>query len=259
MSEDKKTIALVRGNAHFKMAKELFALAKFSAARYQWRRLLNELSDYQGVQAATIAYEMQWFDRGIYALAEFGKSNDVTRRFPRPYPEYFAAAATQYGHPKSWLYAIARRESAFAPDVRSSANARGLMQILPQTANYLTKQKHKTSQLNEPKRNITLGAQYLDYLSDKVSGNMVLRTAAYNAGWQNVQKWLPHDAMPLEQWIELIPFKETREYVKAVIAYEHIYAQQLNQLSAMQPVQAEQYVSYAILTANLETGTLSAR
>ena len=121
------------------------------------------------------------------------------------------------------------------------------------------KQKHNTSQLNEPKRNITLGAQYLDYLSDKVSGNMVLGTAAYNAGWQNVQKWLPHDAMPLDQWIELIPFKETREYVKAVIAYERIYAQQLNQLSAMQPVQAEQYVSYAILTANLETVTLSAR
>lgn len=259
VSEDKKTIALVRSNAHFKMAKELFALAKFSAARYQWRRLLNELSDTQGAQAATIAYEMQWFDRGIYALAEFGKSNDVIRRFPRPYPEYFAASATKYSHPKSWLYAIARRESAFAPDARSSANARGLMQILPQTANYLTKNGHKTSQLNDPKRNIALGAQYLGYLSDKVTDNIVLRTAAYNAGWKNVQKWLPLDAMPLEQWIELIPFKETSEYVKAVITYERIYAQQLNQLSAIQPINAEEYVSYTILTSNLETGTLSAR
>ena len=259
VSTDQKTITLIRDNAHFKMAQELFALNKFSAARYQWRRLLNELSDTQGAQAATIAYEMQWFDRGIYALAEFGKSNDVTRRFPRPYPEDFAASASKYSHPTSWLYAIARRESAFAPDARSSANARGLMQILPQTANYLTKQRHKARQLNDPKRNIALGAQYLNYLSSKVSDNIILRTAAYNAGWQNVQKWLPLDAMPLEHWIELIPFKETREYVKAVIANERIYAQQLNQRSAMQPTLAEQYVSYAILTANLETGTLSAK
>jgi soluble lytic murein transglycosylase len=133
------------------------------------------------------------------------------------------------------------------------------MQILPQTANYLTKHGHNTSQLNDPKRNIALGAQYLGYLSDKVTDSIVLRTAAYNAGWQNVQKWLPLDAMPLEQWIELIPFKETREYVKAVIAYERIYAQQLNQLSAIQPINAEEYVSYTILTSNLETGTLSAR
>jgi len=259
VSADKKTITLIRENAHFKMAKELFALEKYAAARYQWRRLLNELTDSQGAQAATIAYEMQWFDRGIYALAEFGKNNDVNRRFPRPYPEYFTASAIKHSHSISWLYAIARRESAFAPDTRSSANARGLMQILPQTANYLTKQKHKASQLNDPARNIALGARYLDYLSDKVSDNIILRTAAYNAGWQNVQKWLPLESMPMDQWIELIPFKETREYVKAVIAYERIYAQQLNQISAMQPSLAEQYVSYEILTSNLETGTLSAR
>lgn len=257
--QDADVIAEIRSNDHFKMASELFALEKFSAARYEWRRLLNDLSDEQGAQAATLAFDMQWFDRSIYALAEFGQNQDVLRRFPLPYAEHFADTAAEFSHPASWLFAIARRESAFAPDARSSANARGLMQILPKTANYLTKQQHRASQLNDPQYNITLGAQYLAYLSAKVSDNLILRTAAYNAGWHNVQKWLPLKAMPIDQWIELIPFKETREYVKEVIAYERIYAHQLNQRSSMQSSLAQKYVSNAILTANLETGTLSAR
>ena len=256
---DPQTRALIMANPHLKMAQELFAIGHFRSARYQWRRLLNTLNDEQGKQAGVIAYEMQWYDRGIYAMAEFGMSHDVQRRFPMPFKAEFNAVSKQYQHATSWLYAIARRESAFAIDARSVANARGLMQLLPNTAQYLRKRAVSNTQLTDPANNIALGGEYLAYLSSKVSDNIVLRTAAYNAGWRNVQQWLPDKAMPMDHWIELIPFKETREYVKAVIAYERIYAEQLQRQPATFPKHASQFVSSAILTAHLETGTLSAR
>lgn len=249
-------IAAIKANPHFLMATEFLAIEKYALARYEWRRLLNELDDEQGAQAAVLAFDLGWYDRGIYALAEFGHLQDVAKRFPMPFEAEFSA---QTMHPTSWLYAIARRESAFAPDARSRANARGLMQVLPRTANYLTNTKHTKAQLNDPAYNIQLGAQYLDYLSGKISDNRILRTAAYNAGWRNVQKWLPQTPMPMAHWIETIPFKETREYVKAILAYERIYAQQLSTRSAMTEAVEGFYVHAAILTANLETGTLSAK
>jgi soluble lytic murein transglycosylase len=115
------------------------------------------------------------------------------------------------------------------PDAVSPANARGLMQLLPSTAKYLEKRYISSKRLLDAETNVRLGNKYLRYLMDKLDNNQILVSASYNAGWRNVQKWLPQDeALASDIWVELIPFRETRNYVKAVTAYKQIYYAQLH-------------------------------
>jgi soluble lytic murein transglycosylase len=103
-----------------------------------------------------------------------------------------------------------------------------LMQLMPSTAQYLTKNKVKRNSLFNPNKNVELGTQYMRYLMDKMDNNRILVTASYNAGWRRVKQWQPITGnMPLDLWIETIPYKETRNYVKAVLAYQQIYSQHL--------------------------------
>ncbi|MEO0369124.1 MAG: lytic transglycosylase domain-containing protein [Pseudomonadota bacterium] len=130
----------------------------------------------------------------------------------------------------AWAFAIARRESSFMADANSGAGARGLMQLLPSTVNFITKKKVKSRKLFEPAFNIQQGTQYMRYLMDRMGNNAVLATASYNAGWSRVKNWVPKDdAVPLDIWVETIPFKETRNYVKAVLAYQQIYSRLLGE------------------------------
>jgi soluble lytic murein transglycosylase len=134
--------------------------------------------------------------------------------------------------------AIARRESSFMEDAVSTANARGLMQVLPSTADFMLRSKdilpasfRRTMQrrsmrreLLDAKTNVEFGMGYLNFLKQKVGDNPVLIAAAYNAGWQNVLDWLPQTGdMPVDMWVDTIPYKETREYVKAILTYQVIY------------------------------------
>ncbi|WP_237738537.1 lytic transglycosylase domain-containing protein [Idiomarina xiamenensis] len=123
----------------------------------------------------------------------------------------------------NWALAITRRESAFRNDAYSSAGARGLMQILPSTAKYLHKKSVSRLELHNPSLNTRLGTAYLGDLKARMNGNWVLATASYNAGYYRVRDWLPDQPMPLDIWIELVPYHETRDYLKAVLAYQQIY------------------------------------
>ncbi|MFT4652881.1 MAG: soluble lytic murein transglycosylase [Patiriisocius sp.] len=128
-----------------------------------------------------------------------------------------------------WAFAIARRESSFMPDAVSPANARGLMQLLPSTAQYLEKRRISYRKLLDAETNAKLGNKYLRYLMDKLDNNRILVTASYNAGWRKVRQWLPEkEALASDIWVELIPYRETRNYVKAVTAFKQIYRAQLN-------------------------------
>ena len=98
------------------------------------------------------------------------------------------------------------------------------MQVLPSTANYLEKSKIPARRLFDAQYNIEMGTQYMHYLMDKMDSNTVLATASYNAGWRRVRNWVPKDgSIDADIWIETIPFRETRNYVKAVLAYKQIY------------------------------------
>ncbi len=121
------------------------------------------------------------------------------------------------------ILALIRQESAFNPVARSSAGARGLMQIMPNTGRSLQRNL-KIDELNHPNTNLKLGIRYFKRLAKNYEGNLVLALAAYNAGQGNVKNW-QNDVFvfgddPLIQ-IELIPFKETRRYVKLI--YRNIF------------------------------------
>jgi len=117
-------------------------------------------------------------------------------------------------------------------DARSSVGAKGLMQLMPNTAKQLKRGSISRKYLYDAENNIQLGTRYLRKLLDKNKGNQVVATAAYNAGPYRVKRWLKNTkAMPADIWIETIPFKETRNYVKSVLAYQEIYQHQPGQVS----------------------------
>ena len=118
------------------------------------------------------------------------------------------------------------------PNARSSANARGLMQLLPTTAELVARRasmsKPSADDLYDPGTNIALGSYHLAWLVDRFDGQVPLAVAAYNAGEHRVDRWLKEtDGLPMDQWIETIPFTETRNYVKNVLAFRHVYAHKL--------------------------------
>lgn len=207
---------------------ELFKLNRANAARKEWNLLLTQLSEPEQLVAAKVAYDSGWYSRAIFTLPRLGYFNDVTMRFPLAYKQLLSHAAQKEKLDPAFVFAIARRESSFMHDAFSSAGAAGLMQIKPSTASYVAKKKVYKSQLFTPERNVNLGSHYLSELLAKSNGNPIIATASYNAGFSRVKRWLPDESTPADVWIETIPYKETRNYVKAVVAYSKVYQQLLN-------------------------------
>ena len=113
-------------------------------------------------------------------------------------------------------------------DVRSSAGAIGLMQLMPATGREVAKDislpYSGLATLTNPESNIRLGTSYLAQMAERFSGNQVLATAAYNAGPHREMRWLPaKSSEDARVWIENIPFNETRKYVKRVLAAQTIF------------------------------------
>ena len=125
------------------------------------------------------------------------------------------------------VQALIREESFFRSDVRSPANAYGLMQLLHGTARQVANGsglKVKAKDLYDPEINIRLGLEYLKTLLDRYDGRLYLALAAYNAGPHRVDRWL--EDFPLadeEEFIEMIPFSETRNYVKNILRNYFFY------------------------------------
>jgi soluble lytic murein transglycosylase len=138
----------------------------------------------------------------------------------------------------AFVLGLIRQESAFNAQAVSPAGAMGLMQLMPDTAAQIGKQlkvgKFKDSRLTaDPKFNITLGRAYLDKMVDRFGGSYVLATAAYNAGPNRVRQWMDTYGDPRQadtdvvDWIESIPFDETRNYVQRVMENLQVYRSRL--------------------------------
>lgn len=141
---------------------------------------------------------------------------------PNDYLEYVRQYAYEYNIPESIIFAVIKVESDFDPDAESSAGARGLMQMLPSTFEWLTGEEHLNenlpkSKLFTPEVSIKYGTYYLNYLYHKFDCNWNTALAAYNGGEGNVAKWLqdPEYSDGNGNLIE-IPFKETKNYVEKV-------------------------------------------
>jgi soluble lytic murein transglycosylase-like protein len=146
--------------------------------------------------------------------------------FPRAFPRAIGDAAETVN--SCLLLAIMRRESRFDPDATSPAEAIGLLQLLPKTANALAKElgepEPTPAQLHDPMVNSHYGAHYFKKLLERFSSPLVA-VAAYNAGPQKVAEWTKDNSgIPIDEWVERIPFRETRNYVKAVAGAYAAYA-----------------------------------
>ncbi len=158
--------------------------------------------------------------------------NDLEMRFPLAYRDRILEHASAQRLDPAWMYAIVRQESAFIADARSPAGALGLMQIMPGTGRKIGRSLDKPlknrQQLLDASISLEFGSTYLRILLDQLDEHPVLAAAAYNAGLHRVERWRPAERnVSADLWIENIPYRETREYVRHVIAYTTIYEQRL--------------------------------
>jgi soluble lytic murein transglycosylase len=215
-----------------KRAFEFRSLGRNYQARSEWNYLLRTLSNREKLVAAKIANENEWFDRTIFTLANAGYLDDVGLRFPRAFDKEINHYANAQKIAPSWAFAITRRESSFMKDANSPVGAKGLMQLMPNTAKSLKRGRMSNKYLLNAENNIQLGTKYLKKLLGKNKGNQVLATASYNAGPYRVSTWVDDvNSVPADIWIETIPYKETRNYVKSVLAYQEIYQHKPGQVS----------------------------
>ncbi len=232
VSENEKMTVLKYASA--KRAFELFHLGRYHQARKEWNYWLSKLTNRQKLVASRIAFEKKWFDRAIFTLSKVGYLNDVDLRFPLAFAEEMTRLASFNKINPAWAFAIARRESSFMSDANSPVGAKGLMQVMPRTAKQLKRKKVSTKYLLTAENNIALGTLYLRQLLDKYKGNNILATASYNAGPYRVASWVKErPELPADMWIETIPYKETRDYVKSVLAYQQIYQHKVGQSASV--------------------------
>jgi soluble lytic murein transglycosylase len=141
--------------------------------------------------------------------------------YPRPYAATVDDLETELELPAGLMFGVMRQESAFAPRVRSSAGAIGLMQLMPTTARRLAESAglpFEPAMLHRPTYNLTLAANYLERVLERFSGNVPLAAAAYNAGPAAVSRWLGHAGnLPLDLFVAHIIYDETRGYVQRVV------------------------------------------
>lgn len=207
---------------------ELVRLGEYSYARQEWNLLFSSLTEEKKHALAHLAGEWQWHSQAIVGAAKIGKWDDLKLRFPIKYIDLYDKFASKENIPMNWALSITRQESAFNRFARSGAGALGLMQLMPKTAKETAKKRNvslvKMKQLYSPETNIALGSAYLARMLDRFDGSRIYATAAYNAGPHRVQTWLKERGhLPLDVWIEVIPYRETRKYVQRVLEYGVVY------------------------------------
>ncbi|MGB0866066.1 MAG: transglycosylase SLT domain-containing protein, partial [Granulosicoccaceae bacterium] len=195
-------------------------------AQAQWKAVIKALDTEERAELSLLVLDWGWYDRAIVSNARTAYSDDLRVRFPFAYRDTLKDEAARNRLSWPWVYGVARRESLFQPEVRSGAGAVGLMQMMPATARDVaqrTKKKLYTGALENPEFSLALGTYYLRYLLDRFKDHQVMATAAYNAGLSRVPRWLDDKPMLADRWVESIPYRETRDYVKAVMAYATVY------------------------------------
>ncbi|MBL1142576.1 MAG: transglycosylase SLT domain-containing protein [Proteobacteria bacterium] len=228
LPENKEEFERIKSLPAIKRAYEFFKLGQGYPARREWYHAESKLTTYQMQMAAALVTQWGWHDRAIFAMNRAKAYDNLVLRFPILFEDIFNKYAKKRNLDRSWVFGLARAESAFIEDVKSPAGALGLMQVMPRTGAMTAKKiglkGFKTYKLTQAGTNIPIGTAYMKQMLDKFNGNMVLATAAYNAGPHRVTKWLPKKGcVAPDVWIEQIPFNETRKYVRRVLYFANIY------------------------------------
>jgi soluble lytic murein transglycosylase len=208
----------------------LYGLGLFEEADREWRYTLARENPQTLLALAYKAKEQQWWKAAIAAARKSGLNVASSFFYPTPYLDLVKRYASSNNIDEAWVLGLMRQESLFDSHARSFANARGLMQIIPPTGKWIAKRlgmPFDVSILNDPETNIAFGTHYMRYALDYL-GHKVLATAGYNAGPGRPKQWLASHPLDGAIYIESIPFDETRDYVKKVLANTLIYSRELN-------------------------------
>jgi soluble lytic murein transglycosylase len=224
--------ASIESKPGFLRAREFHLTGNKSAASQEWFFTVKNLPLEEMIQAAHLANKWGNHLLAIQTLSSAQFYDDLALRFPVQYQNLIDDAANQTQVDKLLIYSVIRQESVFTEDIKSPANAYGLMQLLHSTAQQVAKQnkiKYQKTDLVKASKNIPLGSRYLKSLLKSFDGNRLLATAAYNAGPGRVRQWMKqtNGTLPFDIWVEIIPFNETRQYVQNVLAFHVIYAYRL--------------------------------
>jgi len=228
-STDRRLTQDIARNAALVRAIELFRIRRPQLAALEWQAAVAGMDDARRVLAVQVALKARWYDRAIFGMpANANALTYYSLRFPLHHDAILRREAKKNGLEPSLVAALTRAESAFMPEARSPADARGLMQLLPSTAEGVARRNglvwDGAGSLYRPETNITLGTAYLAQRIGDNGGLAYRALAAYNAGQGSVQRWMAaRPQLPADYWIETIPFRETREYVPRVLAFSVIY------------------------------------
>lgn len=233
ISRDSKELEALATIPGFERAHELYQLGMIVDARREWHATIAHLSARQLELSAVLASSWGWHDRAIISAGRAQHYSDLELRFPIVFEKEVLQNAKSNSIDPAWVFSILRQESAYMTDARSHAGALGLMQLMPRTARIEAK-KLKLSLRNSNEilnvdKNIRLGTAHLKRVLASHNGNLPLATAAYNAGSYRVRSWLPEGGdIPADIWIETVPFSETRDYVKKILATTAIFEKHLD-------------------------------
>lgn len=209
---------------------ELYAIGEEEIARDEWSWLLAKIDDAEA--KIWIPYKIGQIGHPYHAILAALRADAldlVHTRFPFLYVEEFQRHTEKTNTDLTILLALTRQESAFNPKAVSPVGARGLMQLMPGTARRTARsirvpQPSLVGLLYAP-TNIQIGTYHYRELLDEFDEHRVLALAAYNAGSHRVKKWKKNArGMDTIAWIETIPFYETRNYVKNVLAFQQVYS-----------------------------------
>jgi soluble lytic murein transglycosylase len=210
-----------------KRALELIRLGIRVEGVREWLFTIRSYDDVQLIAAAELARRAGVYDRAIHTADRTSRVHNFSLRYPVPYQDVIREYADTHGVDEAWVMGLVRQESRFNVDARSSAGAAGLMQVMPRTARYVASRmgmrNYRPKAVSDIETNVTLGTGYLKLVMQQL-GHPVLASAAYNAGPSRARRW--RDDKPLEGaiYVETIPFSETRDYVKKVMANAVYYA-----------------------------------
>ena len=186
------------------------------------------MNDRELLAAADFACQREVWDRCINTSERTRAFVDMGQRFPTPHRNAVVERAQSIGLDPAYVYGLIRQESRFIMDARSGVGASGLMQVMPATARWTARKigmaGFTPDQINDRDTNITIGTAYLKLALDDFAGSMPLAAAAYNAGPGRPRNWRNGPVLDAAIWAENVPFSETRDYVKKVLANTTNYA-----------------------------------
>lgn len=220
-------------------ALQLYLLDRKGWAVREWNAALARFSDEQRRLAVAVAQDNGWFDRAVFGLLSVGGKRypDEQRLYRLRFPLHHDAAirreAARNNLDPAWVAAEIRAESVFDTNARSSADARGLMQVLPATGAAVAAKIGQPwsggDTLYDADANIAIGTAYLRSLMDRYGGKPYQVIAGYNAGPAPLGRWVSQrPSMDPDFWIETISYRETREYVTRVLSFSTVYDWRLN-------------------------------